>query len=173
MWCGRKNPEKIVAMASILLLGSVLPVGLAYLSQVVFGLFPCHFCMLQRYPYVLSGLCGIACLLLPRMGRGWQISVALGALAFLTTGALGLYHTGIERGWVTYQGDCVAQAPADNSIEALRAAIVAAPLVSCKNVGASFLGLSMASWNSVWAACMLALTYLQYRFERRHRHANR
>ena len=167
MLCGRKHPEKIVAMASILILGGVLPLAGAYLSQILFELHPCHFCLLQRYPYILVIAAGLATLALPRMSLRWRFAVALGVLGLLATGTLGLIHTGIETGLLQYSGGCVAQAAADDSLEALRASIMNAPMVSCSEVAASFLGLSMATWNALWVMFVLVLLAGQYRFELR------
>ena len=168
MFCCRKDParaDKIVSMASILILGGVLPLAGAYLSQLLFDLKPCHFCLLQRYPYLPLILFGGALLVVERMGLVWRVLVALGIMALLTTGALGLIHSGIQSGFLQYTGGCVAQAAADHSLEALRAAIMDAPIVSCKDVTASFLGISMAGWNVLWVGFVLLLIVLQYRFE--------
>ena len=164
------DPDKIVMMASILLLGGLLPLAVAYCAQILLHLQPCHFCMLQRYPYVLVALMGAVLLTRPRMGLGWRFCVALGLLGLLATGILGIIHTGIESGWLHYTGGCVTQAPADNSLAALRAAIASAPLVACDQPAAQFFGLSMASWNALWALFVIVLTGLQYRFEWRRLH---
>ncbi len=165
MFSCKKDPDKIVAMASILILGGVLPLAGAYLSQVLFTLHPCHFCLLQRYPYLVTIAAGVATLLLPRMCLRWRFAVAIGILATLATGLLGLIHTGIEMKWLHYTGGCVAQAAADGSLEALRASIIAAPIVACNEVSAVFLGLSMATWNALWAGLVLLLIAAQYRYE--------
>ena len=99
------------------------------------------------------------------MSLRWRFAVALGVCGLLATGTLGLIHTGIETGFLQYKGGCVAQAAADDSLEALRAAIASAPLVSCSEVAASFLGLSMASWNVIWALVVVLFVAGQYRFE--------
>lgn len=155
-------------MASILILGGVVPLCVAITSQYALGMFPCHFCLLQRYPYGVAIVAGIVSLLVKPMGAAWKICVLVGALAFLTTGALGAYHTGIERGWVNYTGGCVADTSAAGSIDELRDQILNAPRVSCADASAMFAGLSMASWNVLFALFMLALLIGQYRFERRH-----
>ena len=41
-------------MASILILGALLPLAAALVAQFGFGLHPCHFCLLQRYPYLVA-----------------------------------------------------------------------------------------------------------------------
>ena len=171
MFCCKRNPDKkIEAMASILILGGVVPLAVAIVAQHLFQLAPCHFCILQRWPYGVAIIAGVASLLVPRLGLWWRFFVAAGILAFLATGLLGLVHTGIETGFLHYAGSCVAQAPAEDSLDALKQSIMAAPIVSCNEVRASFLGLSMASWNSLFALVMLILTFLQYRFEYRRRY---
>ncbi len=154
-------------MASILILGGVVPLCAAILVQYVGHLPPCHFCMLQRYPYGVAIGCGVLSLLVPRLSGCWKLLVLMGALAFLTTGLLGLYHTGIEQGWVEYHGGCVAGVSGDGSIDSMRAQIMDAPRVSCSDALANFAGLSMASWNAIFAFSMIGLTLAQYRFERK------
>lgn len=146
-------------MASLLILGGFVPLAGAVLAQYVLHLPPCHFCMLQRYPYVLVILCGVASLLVPRLSLRWRLAVAFGLMGWLATGLLGLIHTGIERGVLKYTGGCVAAS--SPSLEA----ILAAPLVACDAVMAGFAGLSMASWNSLFAATMIVLAALQYRHD--------
>lgn len=167
MFTCKKDPDKIVAMASILILGGVLPLAGALISQYGYGFRPCHFCLLQRYPYLVVIVAGVLSLMLPRGGQAWRIVVALGVYALLVTAILGAIHTGIEQKWLAYTGGCVAQAPADGSLEALRTAIAGAPLVSCDEAALVVLNLSMASWNVLWAFFVIALIALQYRFERR------
>ncbi len=167
MFCCRKDPAKIVAMASILILGGVLPLAVALTAQFGFQLAPCHFCLLQRYPYVVVIGCGVLSLLVTRGGLAWRVWVALGIYGLLATATLGLIHTGIEQGWINYKGGCVAEPLTDNSAAAILASIKAAPLVACNEVAASFLGLSMATWNVLWALFVVALIALQYPYDRR------
>lgn len=163
----RRPHSMIESMASILILGGVLPLAVALVSQYAFDFFPCHFCLLQRYPYAVVIGCGVGSLLVPHMTRLWKLCVAVGALAFFATGVLGLYHTGIERGWVAYQGGCVADTSVGQTLDDLRDQVFNAPRVSCSDAVLEFAGLSMASWNSLFAAGMIVLVLLQYREERR------
>ncbi len=167
MFCRNKHPDKIESMASILILGGVLPLAGAIIAQYGFHFRPCHFCLLERYPYLVVIAAGAASLLLQRGGLPWRFAVAIGIYALIITATLGAIHTGIEDKILSYVGGCVAQAPADGSLEALRAAIASAPLVSCDQATIVVLGISMATWNVVWAAFVILLIALQYRFERR------
>jgi disulfide bond formation protein DsbB len=172
MFCRTRTPDTIVAMASILILGGVLPLAGALVSQYGFGLHPCDFCLYQRYPYVLLVLLGVLSLLLPRGSLRWRLLVALGFCALLATATLGIIHTGIEQQWLNYAGGCVSQSQPGASLADIRAAIAAAALVSCADATVLFLGLSMASWNVLWAILVAGVMALQARYERR-RDANR
>lgn len=167
MYRCRTDPEKIVAMASILILGGAIPLAAVVLAQFGFGLHPCHFCILERYPYGAAMLLGALTLLVKRGALVWRMLVVLGIYALLSTAILGLIHTGIEQHWLAYTGGCVAEKPADGSLEALKAAIEHAPVVSCDQPAAMFLGLSMATWNVLWALFVIALAAAQFRFDRK------
>ncbi len=154
-------------MASILILGALLPLAAALVAQFGFGLHPCHFCLLQRYPYLVALLMGGLSLVLPRGTLLWRGAVAFGLYAFLGTALLGMVHSGIEQGWLHYTGGCVAETTAGDSLAALRAAIASAPVVPCNEIAATILGLSMAVWNVIWALLMLGLGIAQARFDGR------
>jgi disulfide bond formation protein DsbB len=148
----------------LMFLGSAGPLGFALISQYAFYYPPCHFCMLQRYPYAL-----ILLVLLPftflgaTLGaakRDWVRAQGLFALlAWLTTASFAFYHVGIERGWVNYQGECVSHVEAGATAEDLKAAITNAPLVSCEEPSWEFLGLSMAFWNGVTGLTLAAMMF--------------
>lgn len=160
MFLCRPHPDKkIESMASILILGGAVPLAGALIVQYGLHLPPCHFCILQRWPYGLVILCGVASLLVPRMSLRWKFAVAMGVMGWLATGTLGLIHAGIESGFLDYKGGCVASDTA--SLDA----ILAAPIVACDAVMAAFAGLSMAAWNSIFAASMILLAALQFRYE--------
>ena len=72
-----------------------LLLGGAYLSQYGFGLYPCEMCWWQRWPHFAAvGLALLAYVTPP--ARFWT---ALAALAIVTSGAIGLFHAGVEYGW--------------------------------------------------------------------------
>ena len=120
----------------------------AYGSQIWGGLFPCEMCWWQRYPHFAAvGLALIA--FLARAPGTMRILVLLAALAILTSGAIGVYHAGVE--WGIFEGitHCTAGGRAGVSNADLLADIMATPLVRCDEVQWSFLGLSLAGWNAL------------------------
>lgn len=128
----------------------------AFAFQYLGGMPPCKLCIWQRWPHAAAVLIGGAALWLP--GRTLPY---LGALAALATSGVGLYHTGVERGWWQGPTTCTSGPIGGLSAEDLMAQIMSAPLVRCDDIAWEMLGLSMASWNAiasfalvlVWLAC--------------------
>jgi disulfide bond formation protein DsbB len=150
-----------------MLLGAAVPLGFALFVQYVQHYPPCHFCLYQRYPYLL--IFALLLFTIPGLNyAGWiRFQALLAVLAWLVTSGLGFYHFGIEQGVIPYQGACVSEPLADNSIEALKAQIEAAPLVACNETSWEFFGLSMPFWNGV-TGLVLALGMLyMLRLQRR------
>jgi disulfide bond formation protein DsbB len=151
---------KQIPLPALILAGGLGPLAFALTSQYAFGLPPCHFCLLQRYPYLLVVACGVALYFWPQQR---YLLTAFAIIGWLATGAIGLYHTGIETGMIAYDGSCVAETGAVKTLDALRAQIFASPLVTCEQPLGTFLGLSMASWNSISVLFWIGLTLAVYR----------
>lgn len=147
-------PALAAALGSAGLLLAAL--GFQYLG----GLPPCPLCIWQRWPHLAAVAAGIAVAALLAARRGMPRVLALaGAVAAATSGAVGIYHTGIERGWWPGPDTCAAPDIGGLSPEELLNAILAAPVVRCEEVAWAFAGLSMASWNAL-ASFALALLWL-------------
>ena len=114
---------------------------------------PCKLCIWQRWPHAAAIVMGILALAVP--GRLFPL---LGVLAALTTGGIGVYHTGVERGWWEGPSSCTSSGTSGMSADQLFDQIMTAPLVRCDEVPWEMFGLSMASWNAV-AAAGLALIW--------------
>ncbi len=147
-------PHNRLAIPLLLLFGGVFPLGFALFTQYGLGLPPCHYCLLQRYPYALPILAGLLAWL-PALAPRLRLLLLVGMLGWCATAAIGLYHVGIEQGWIIEQGGCSASA-LTGSVEDIRAQIMGAPIVACNNSIASFLGLSMAAWNVIGALGLCA-----------------
>lgn len=122
--------------------------------QHIGGMAPCKLCIWQRWPHVAAMAVGALALLaiLPQ-----RLLAGLGTIAALTTAGVGLYHTGVERGWWEGPASCSSTGVAGQSTEDLFAQIMSAPLVRCDEVPWEMLGLSMASWNAVASLCLASL----------------
>ena len=153
----RPSAESSASLARLvaLLVPSAL-LGGALLSQYVGGLHPCEMCHWQRWPHGAAiGLAGSAFLF--RAGaRGATLLTVLAALAIAVSGAIGVFHAGVEYGWWEGLTTCTASGGAMSLDD-----LFDVPLVRCDEVQWSLLGISMAGWNAILslggAALVLAL----------------
>ena len=136
-------------------LGSAALLAGAFAFQYLGGLAPCHLCWLQRYPHFAAVGIGVLALLLPWL----RLLPLAGALAALSTAAIGAYHTGVERHWWQGPSTCTSGSITGIDPKDLLAQIQAAPVVQCDQVAWQMLSLSMASWNML-AALALALIWV-------------
>ncbi len=129
---------------------ALFTLGMAFVAQYGFGLAPCQLCLWQRWPYAAAIVFGLAALALPR----WRPALlALAGLSILASGGIAAFHVGVEQKWWQGLASC-SGAPTPNSIEALRAQLMAAPVVRCDEAAFRFLGLSMAGWNVLWSLAL-------------------
>lgn len=121
----------------------LVPLGLlggALGSQYIGGLYPCEMCYWQRWPHaaaiVLAGAAFVV------SGRA-RLFTALAALAIAISGAIGVFHAGVELGW--WQGLTRCTAGGAMTLDEL----LNVPLVRCDQIPWSLLGISMAGWNAI------------------------
>jgi len=150
----------MVGLPVLILLASGLALATALVAQYVFGLDPCALCVWQRWPYVAAlgiGLLGWVFRL-----PVWLVALA-GFAAFAATAGVGMFHAGVEQGWWQGLATC-AGADTPDTVEALRAQLMGKQPARCDAIPFSFLGLSIAGWNVVYAGGMALLTlYLGFR----------
>ena len=137
------------------ILAVLVPAGLlggALAFQYLGGLAPCELCIWQRWPHGVA--LAIALLaLLPILGQARRVMIALAALGVAVSGAIGIYHAGVEQHWWQGVTACTA-APVAGTTEEILAQIMATPLVRCDAIPWSLMGISMAGWNAI-----LSLTF--------------
>jgi hypothetical protein len=84
----RKNADKIEGMASWLILGGVLPLGVALVARHQQGFSYDSFLTTDRLPYFWVIAMGIASLLVKRASVAWQAIIILGAIGLLVAAEL-------------------------------------------------------------------------------------
>ena len=143
----------------------LLPIGLlggAIGSQYLGGLVPCEMCIWQRWPHAAAILLAALAFTAPADAPRSRMLTLLAALAIAISGAIGVYHAGVEAGIFEGFTTCTATASAGSTAELLKQ-ITHAPLVRCDQVQFRFLGISMAGWNAILslggAAMILLLTF--------------
>ena len=125
------------------LLALLVPLALlggALGSQYLGGLNPCEMCHWQRWPHGAAILLAGLAFLIPARAR---LLTALAALAIAVSGAIGVFHAGVELGWWEGLTRCTAGGPL--SLDDL----MNVPLIRCDQVQWSLLGISMAGWNAI------------------------
>ena len=140
------EPQGGTRLARARLLALLVPAGLlggALFSQYVGGLYPCEMCYWQRWPHAAAILLAVAALFSPLAAPRTRPLVLLAALAIAISGAIGLFHAGVELGW--WEGLTQCTATGATSLED----ILNVPLIRCDQVQWEFLGISMAGWNAI------------------------
>ncbi|MGQ9368475.1 disulfide bond formation protein B [Azospirillum sp. A39] len=151
-----RYPALLLAVAS----AGVLIAALFF--QYALGYQPCVLCIWQRWPYVaVLVFAGLALLLRRRRGVGDALLVACG-LALLVNVGIAAYHVGVEQHWWTGTPGCGVPGPAD-SLEALRAQVMSAPIVRCDEVAWSLFGISMAGYNVVISLALAVFAFVAAR----------
>jgi disulfide bond formation protein DsbB len=137
-------------LAKARLLALLLPLLLlagALGSQYVGGLFPCEMCHWQRWPHYAAVVVALAAW----MTRGTSLSKPLTIIAgllVLLSGAIGLFHAGVEYGWWPGITRCTATAGSSGDI---LADIMAAPMIRCDVAPWQLFGISLAGWNALFS----------------------
>ncbi len=135
------------ALFSAIAIPALLWGGAALVAQRWFGLFPCEMCMWQRWPHMAALALGLIALLLRNQPVS-RLLVALAALAIAVSGAIGLFHAGVEYHW--WQGFTQCTSNAGSSGDFMKD-IMSAPLVRCDVAPWTLAGISLAGFNAIFS----------------------
>ena len=133
------------------LIALLLPMGLlggAMGSQYLGGLVPCEMCYWQRYPHAVAILVAALAFTAPAESNRSRSLTLLAAAAIAVSGAIGVYHAGVELEIFEGLTACTSTAAGATRDELLNS-ILNTPVVRCDQVQFSFLGISMAGWNAI------------------------
>jgi disulfide bond formation protein DsbB len=119
--------------------------GGALLSEYVGKLYPCEMCWWQRYPHGVAILLAIGALLSPLGAPRTRLLTLLAALAIAVSGAIGVFHAGVEYGW--WEGLTTCTAGGATSLEE----IMSVPLIRCDQVQWTLAGISLAGFNALFS----------------------
>jgi disulfide bond formation protein DsbB len=148
------EPRRVAGMpaaALARLIALLLPLALlggALGSQYIGGLTPCEMCWWQRYPHAVAIVLAAAAFSGSAASGRARLLTVLAAFAIAISGAIGVYHAGVELGIFEGLTTCTTTASGGTRDELLRS-IMDAPLVRCDQVQFSWLGISMAGWNAI------------------------
>ncbi|HEY5459866.1 MAG TPA: disulfide bond formation protein B [Sphingomicrobium sp.] len=153
----RPEPKGTARLRQARWLALLIPTALlggALFSQYVGGLYPCEMCYWQRWPHGAAILLALIALTSPIRAARTRLIVLLAAFLIAVSGAIGLFHAGVEMGW--WEGITQCTAVGAKSLQD----ILNVPLVRCDQVQWSFLGLSLAAWNAIISLGSAALITL-------------
>ena len=146
----RSGSYSAAALARLIAL--LLPLGLlggALGSQYLGGLHPCEMCYWQRWPHAAAIVLALVAFAYPAESRNARTLTLLAALAIAVSGAIGVYHAGVEEKIFEGFTQCTALPGKGLSTADLLKKITHAPLIRCDQVQFRFLGISMAGWNAI------------------------
>lgn len=126
----------------------------AWFFEYVIGLAPCQMCYWQRWPHWAAAGLGLVALALPT-----RAIAALGALAALTTGGLGVYHVGVEQKWWPGPASCTGLGDSLSGLSGadLLSTDAVPTLVLCDEISWQFLWISMPGWNAIISFAFAAI----------------
>lgn len=141
-------------------LGSAALLLGAFGFQHIGGLLPCKMCLWQRWPHAAAILIGALILL-----GGPRLLAWAGALAAATTGAIGVYHAGVEWGLWPGPSSCSGAGAGLGGLSGADLLSTEGPaaLVMCDEVVWQLAGLSMAGWNALLSFGLMGLWILAAR----------
>ena len=125
---------------------SILSLSIAYFIQYVLGHKPCNLCIIERIPYIAAI---ILISLIFILNRYQKIISSLILIFFIFGAVVSFYHFGIEQGFFSESLVCDLGNSQPLNKEDLLNQLKKTEIISCKDVTFRFLGLSLATINTV------------------------
>ena len=125
---------------------SILSLSIAYFIQYVLGHKPCNLCIIERIPYIAAI---ILISLIFILNRYQKIISSLILIFFIFGSVVSFYHFGIEQGFFSESLVCDLGNSQPINKEELLNQLKKVEIISCKDVTFRFLGLSLATINTI------------------------
>lgn len=157
-------------MSLFMALIAAAALGIALISQYIFGLDPCVLCIYQRWPYgfvIAFGLLGFLMSLQNAKAANKGISVFMGfiGITFLINSVIAFYHTGVELKWWKshFEGCAVPDLGSDPAN--ILAIIEQSKAARCDEIPWSdpILNLSMANYNVLFCFGFAVIAFMSAR----------
>ncbi|QLC22103.1 disulfide bond formation protein B [Parasphingopyxis sp. CP4] len=114
-------------------------------SEIIGDLYPCEMCHWQRWPHYAAVPLALIALIL-RDKRAGTLFLWLAADAIFISGAIGVFHAGVEYGfWEGITGCATMDAGSGDFM----ADIMATPIISCDQPQWTLFGISLAGFNAI------------------------
>ena len=139
------NLNNKIILNGILTFG-ILSLSIAYFIQYVLGHKPCNLCIIERIPYIATI---ILISLIFILNRYQKIISSIILIFFIFGSVVSFYHFGIEQGFFSESLVCDLGNSQPINKEELLNQLKKVEIVSCKDVTFRFLGLSLATINTI------------------------
>lgn len=146
----------IIALAldrahQLILATSITALAIVFTMEHFGGISPCPLCIIERWPYGVAIVLSAMALAPGAAGTPKRLLFAGCAIAFLIGASVGVYHTGVEQGLFEGPTGCTGEPARAETVEALRAQLMATPVVRCDVIPWSLFGISLAGFNALLA----------------------
>ena len=125
---------------------SILSLLIAYFIQYALGHKPCNLCIIERIPYIAAI---ILISLIFILNRYQKIMSSLILIFFVFGVIVSFYHFGIEQDFFSESLICELREGKPSNKEELLNQLKKTEIISCKDVTFRFLGLSLATINTI------------------------
>ena len=139
-----------------ILVFSILSLSIAYFIQYVLGHKPCNLCIIERIPYIAAI---ILISLIFILNKYQKIISSLILIFFIFGAVVSFYHFGIEQGFFSESLICELTNNNPLNKEELLNQLKKAEIVSCKDVTFRFLGLSLATINTIISLALSGIMF--------------
>ena len=129
-----------------ILVFSILSLSIAYFIQYFLGYKPCNLCIIEGVPYIAAI---ILISLIFILNKYQKIISSLILIFFIFGSVVSFYHFGIEQGFFSESLVCDLGNSQPLNKEELLNQLKKTEIVSCKDVTFRFLGLSLATINTI------------------------
>ena len=152
----KKNSLFLIIVLFLLILSLIS----AFIIEYGLGHKPCKLCLYQRYPYYVSILLLTSIFVLKKNIR---IHFLLLSIVFFLGAIVAFYHFGIEQGFFEESAVCETK----NLNQVLSKEDLLKQLkqntISCKDVTFRFLGLSLASINTIFSLILSYIFFMMFK----------
>ena len=139
-----------------ILVFSILSLSIAYFIQYVLGHKPCNLCVIERIPYIVA-IIFISLIFI--LNKYQKIISSLILIFFIFGAVVSFYHFGIEQGFFSESLICELTNNNPLNKEELLNQLKKAEIVSCKDVTFRFLGLSLATINTIISLALSGIMF--------------
>ena len=139
----------------IVLITSVIAISIALIAEYFFEILPCKMCLYQRYPYYFIIIFSLIYLFTKKTPLAWYYWII--NFSFIIGLFISLWHVGIEQKILPGLSGCSNIIEKTSSLKNLKEQIINQNIINCNEITWSFMGISMATYNSLLLMMLLLL----------------